>query len=157
MLQNLDTSSLKRRRSIFIIAVSNISLPVMSLERDRFLLAKFTLKSSPQKNQLKWCPTCGFQKSAAHEKDCKVNLSDISQISQMIFNSVPPRNNLSDWRGEKWYWRTMGEEPLVQFVVIFSATKKHSYHSNEKDNYLHRNDEDISGVASRRRPEVTRE
>ena len=50
----------------------------------------------------------------------------------------------------------MGEEPLVQFVVIFSATKKHSYHSNEKDNYLHRNDEDISGVASRRRPEVSR-
>ena len=49
------------------------------------------------------------------------------------------------------------EKNLWFNLLSFSQQKeKHSYHSNEKDNYLHGNDEDISGVASRRRPEVSR-
>ena len=49
------------------------------------------------------------------------------------------------------------EKNLWFNLLSFSQQKeKHSYHSNEKDNYLHRNDEDISGVASRRRPVVPR-
>ena len=41
-------------------------------------------------------------------------------------------------------------------ICCHFLNKKHSYHSNEKDNYLQRNDEDISGVASRRRPVASR-
>ena len=157
VLQNLDTYLVAEKTSLHFhnCSVKHVSSSDILGKGLSFCCSK-VIKSSPQKNRLKWCPTCGFQKSAAHEKDYKLNLSHISQISQMIFNSVPPRSNLSDWRGERWCWRTMGEEPLVQFIVIFSTTKKHSYHSNEKDNYLHRNYEDISGVASRRRPVVLR-
>ena len=60
VLHNLDTSSLKRRRSIFIIAVSNISLPVMSLERDKFLLfqsyQEFTSEESIEMMSHVWFP-----------------------------------------------------------------------------------------------------
>ena len=49
-----------------------------------------------------------------------------------------------------------GRRTFGSICCHFLNKKKHSYHSNEKDNYLHRNDEDISGVASRRRPGVSR-